>query len=431
MNFDYSDRAKEVRDAVARFMEEHVYPHEEEMLAQIEAGERFEPIPLLETLKQKAKAAGLWNLFLPESEYGAGLSNLDYAPACEEMGRSAFAPEVFNCSAPDTGNMEVLVRYATPEQREDWLLPLLAGKIRSAFAMTEPDAASSDATNVAIRIEREGDNYVINGRKWWTSGALDPRCRILIVMGKTDPENENRYRQQSMILVPMPWPGLTVKRMLPVFGFDDAPHGHAELVFEDVRVPTSNILLGEGRGFEIAQGRLGPGRIHHCMRAIGSAERALERVCRRVRMRSTFGAAISDHGVTRERIADMRILIEQVRLLTLKAAHMMDTVGNKAARKEIAMIKVSAPNMACRVLDMAIQAFGAAGVTTDYGLGAAYAHARTLRLADGPDEVHRNQIARLELAQYDNTVSKRGGNAFVTHWDELSDEFESRPRFVV
>ena len=431
MNFDYSDRAKEVRDAVARFMEEHVYPNEEEMLAQIEAGERFEPIPLLETLKEKAKAAGLWNLFLPESEYGAGLSNLDYAPACEEMGRSAFAPEVFNCSAPDTGNMEVLVRYATPEQRENWLPPLLAGEIRSAFAMTEPDAASSDATNVAIRIEREGDNYVINGRKWWTSGALDPRCRILIVMGKTDPENENRYRQQSMILVPMPWPGLTVKRMLPVFGFDDAPHGHAELVFEDVRVPTSNILLGEGRGFEIAQGRLGPGRIHHCMRAIGSAERALERVCRRVRMRSTFGAAISDHGVTRERIADMRILIEQVRLLTLKAACMMDTVGNKAARKEIAMIKVSAPNMACRVLDMAIQAFGAAGVTTDYGLGAAYAHARTLRLADGPDEVHRNQIARLELAQYDNTVSKRGGNAFVTHWDEDSYGFESRPRFVV
>ena len=431
MNFDYSDRAKEVREAVARFMEEHVYPNEEEMLAQIEAGERFEPIPLLEALKQKAKAAGLWNLFLPESDYGAGLSNLDYAPACEEMGRSAFAPEVFNCSAPDTGNMEVLVRYATPEQREDWLLPLLAGEIRSAFAMTEPDAASSDATNVAIRIEREGDNYVINGRKWWTSGGLDPRCRILIVMGKTDPENENRYRQQSMILVPMPWPGLTVKRMLPVFGFDDAPHGHAELVFEDVRVPTSNILLGEGRGFEIAQGRLGPGRIHHCMRAIGAAERALERVCRRTRMRSTFGAAISDHGVTRERIAEMRILIEQARLLTLKAAYKMDTVGNKAARKEIAMIKVSAPNMACRVLDMAIQAFGAAGVTTDYGLGAAYAHARTLRLADGPDEVHRNQIARLELAQYDNTVSKRGGNAFVTHWDEDSYEFESRPRFVV
>ena len=431
MNFDYSDRAKEVRDAVACFMEAHVYPNEEEMLAQIEAGERFEPIPLLETLKQKAKAAGLWNLFLPESEYGAGLPNLDYAPACEEMGRSAFAPEVFNCSPPDTGNMEVLVRYATPEQKEDWLLPLLAGEIRSAFAMTEPDAASSDATNVAIRIEREGDNYVINGRKWWTSGALDPRCRILIVMGKTDPENENRYRQQSMILVPMPWPGLTVKRMLPVFGFDDAPHGHAELVFEDVRVPTSNILLGEGRGFEIAQGRLGPGRIHHCMRAIGAAERALERVCRRARMRSTFGAAISDHGVTRERIAEMRILIEQARLLTLKAAYKMDTVGNKAARKEIAMIKVSAPNMACRVLDMAIQAFGAAGVTTDYGLGAAYAHARTLRLADGPDEVHRNQIARLELAQYDNTVSKRGGNAFVTHWDEDSYGFESRPRFVV
>ena len=431
MNFEYSDRAREVRDAVARFMEEHVYPNEEAMLAQIEEGERFAPIPLLESLKQKAKAADLWNLFLPESEHGAGLSNLEYAPACEEMGRSAFAPEVFNCSAPDTGNMEVLVRYGTEAQKAQWLAPLLAGEIRSAFAMTEPDVASSDATNVAIRIEREGDNYVINGRKWWTSGALDPRCRILIVMGKTDPDNESRYRQQSMILVPMPWPGLTVKRMLPVFGFDDAPHGHAELVFEDVRVPVSNILLGEGRGFEIAQGRLGPGRIHHCMRAIGAAERALERVCRRARMRTTFGVSLADQGVTRERIADMRIEIEQARLLTLKAAYMMDTVGNKAARREIAMIKVAAPNMACRVLDMAIQAFGAAGVTSDYGLGAAYAHARTLRLADGPDEVHRNQIARLELKQYDNTVSKRGGNAFVTQWDELSDEFESRPRFVV
>ena len=412
-------------------MEENVYSNEEEMLAQIETGERFTPIPLLETLKGKAKAAGLWNLFLPESEHGAGLSNLDYAPACEEMGRSAFAPEVFNCSAPDTGNMEVLVRYGTEAQKEEWLVPLLAGEIRSAFAMTEPDAASSDATNVAIRIEREGGNYVINGRKWWTSGALDPRCRILIVMGKTDPENESRYRQQSMILVPMPWPGLTVKRMLPVFGFDDAPHGHAELVFEDVRVPVSNILLGEGRGFDIAQGRLGPGRIHHCMRAIGAAERALERVCRRAKMRTAFGVALADHGVTRERIAEMRIRIEQTRLLTLKAAYMMDTVGNKAARKEIAMIKVAAPNMACQVLDMAIQAFGAAGVTSDYGLGAAYAHARTLRLADGPDEVHRNQIARLELKQYDNTVSKRGGNAFVTQWDELGDEFETRPRFVV
>ena len=333
MNFEYSDRAREVRDAVADFMEEHVYPNEEAMLAQIEEGERFAPIPLLETLKHKAKSEGLWNLFLPESEHGAGLSNLEYAPACEEMGRSAFAPEVFNCSAPDTGNMEVLVRYGTEAQKEDWLTPLLAGEIRSAFAMTEPDVASSDATNVAIRIEREGDNYVINGRKWWTSGALDPRCRILIVMGKTDPGNESRYRQQSMILVPLPWPGLTVKRMLPVFGFDDAPHGHAELVFEDVRVPVANILLGEGRGFEIAQGRLGPGRIHHCMRAIGAAERALERVCRRARMRTTFGVSLADQGVTRERIADMRIEIEQARLLTLKAAYMMDTVGNKAARR--------------------------------------------------------------------------------------------------
>ncbi len=431
MNFEYSDRAREVRGAVARFMEEHVYPNEEGMLAEIEEGERFAPLPLLESLKRKAKAAGLWNLFLPESEHGAGLSNLDYAPACEEMGRSAFAPEVFNCSAPDTGNMEVLVRYGSEAQKQEWLMPLLAGEIRSAFAMTEPDAASSDATNIATRIEREGDNYIINGRKWWTSGALDPRCRILIVMGKTDPGNESRYRQQSMILVPMPWPGLTVKRMLPVFGFDDAPHGHAELAFEDVRVPVSNILLGEGRGFEIAQGRLGPGRIHHCMRAIGAAERALERVCRRARMRTPFGVALADHGVTRERIAEMRIRIEQARLLTLKAAYMMDTAGNKAARKEIAMIKVAAPNMACRVLDMAIQVFGAAGVTTDYGLGAAYAHARTLRLADGPDEVHRNQIARLELAQYDNTVSTRGGNAFVAQRDELGGELERRPRFVV
>ena len=432
MNFEYSDRAKEVRDAVARFMEAHVYPGEEAMYAEIEAGERFAPIPRLEALKGKARAEGLWNLFLPESEYGAGLSNLDYAPACEEMGRSAFAPEIFNCSAPDTGNMEVLVRYGTQGQKDEWLRPLLSGETRSAFAMTEPDVASSDATNIATRIVREGDEYVINGRKWWTSGALDPRCRILIVMGKSDPGNESRHRQQSMVLVPLPWPGLTIKRMLPVFGFDDAPHGHAELAFDDVRVPAANILLGEGRGFEIAQGRLGPGRIHHCMRVIGAAERALERVCRRARMRTPFGVALSEQGVTRERIAESRILIEQARLLTLKAAHTMDTAGNKAARKEIAMIKVAAPIMACRVLDWAIQAFGAAGLTTDYGLGAAYALARTLRLADGPDEVHRNQIARLELAQYDNTVSERGGNAFVTRWEEEDGEgFASRPRFVV
>ena len=430
MNFEYSDRAKEVREAVARFMEEHVYPDEAEMLAQIEAGERWAPLPLVEALKQKARAQGLWNLFLPDSEYGAGLANLDYAPACEEMGRSPFAPEIFNCSAPDTGNMEVLVRYGTKAQQEEWLTPLLAGEIRSAFAMTEPEVASSDATNVETRIRRDGDEYVIEGRKWWTSGALDPRCRILIVMGKSDPGHESRYRQQSMILVPLPWPGLTVKRMLPVFGFDDAPHGHAELLFDGVRVPAANLLLGEGRGFEIAQGRLGPGRIHHCMRAIGAAERALERMCRRTAARTAFGAPLADQSVTRERIAESRILIEQTRLLTLKAAYMMDTAGNKAARKEIAMIKVAAPNMACRVLDWVIQAFGAAGVTGDYGLAAAYAHARTLRLADGPDEVHRNQIARLELAQYDNTVSARGANAWVSRPEE-TEGFETRPRFVV
>ena len=430
MNFEYSDRAKEVREAVARFMEEHVYPDEAEMLAQIEAGERWAPLPLVEALKQKARAQGLWNLFLPDSEYGAGLANLDYAPACEEMGRSPFAPEIFNCSAPDTGNMEVLVRYGTKAQQEEWLTPLLAGEIRSAFAMTEPEVASSDATNVETRIRRDGDEYVIEGRKWWTSGALDPRCRILIVMGKSDPGHESRYRQQSMILVPLPWPGLTVKRMLPVFGFDDAPHGHAELLFDGVRVPAANLLLGEGRGFEIAQGRLGPGRIHHCMRAIGAAERALERMCRRTAARTAFGAPLAHQSVTRERIAESRILIEQTRLLTLKAAYMMDTAGNKAARKEIAMIKVAAPNMACRVLDWVIQAFGAAGVTGDYGLAAAYAHARTLRLADGPDEVHRNQIARLELAQYDNTVSARGANAWVSRPEE-TEGFETRPRFVV
>ena len=430
MHFEYSDRAREVRDAVARFMEEHVYPNEAEMLAEVEAGERWAPLPLVETLKGKARAQGLWNLFLPGSEHGAGLGNLDYAPACEEMGRSPFAPEIFNCSAPDTGNMEVLVRYGTKAQREEWLMPLLAGEIRSAFAMTEPEVASSDATNVETRIRRDGDGYVLDGRKWWISGALDPRCRILIVMGKSDPGHEDRYRQQSMILVPLPWPGLTVKRMLPVFGFDDAPHGHAELLFEGVRVPAAHLLLGEGRGFEIAQGRLGPGRIHHCMRAIGAAERALERMCRRSTSRSAFGARLSEQSVTRERIAESRILIEQARLLTLKAAWMMDAAGNKAARKEIAMIKVAAPNMACRVLDWAIQAFGAAGVGGDYGLAAAYAHARTLRLADGPDEVHRNQIARLEIARYDNTVSTRGGNAWVSRPEEARG-FETRPRFVV
>ncbi len=430
MNFDYSDKAREVRDAVAAFMAEHVYPNEAGMLAQLDDGDRWQAIPMVEALKSEARMQGLWNLFLPESEYGAGLSNLDYAPACEEMGRSAFAPEIFNCSAPDTGNMEVLVRYGTEAQKTEWLAPLLAGEIRSAFAMTEVEVASSDATNIETRIQRDGDDYVIQGRKWWTSGALDPRCRILILMGKTDPDNPSRHKQQSQILVPLPWPGVTVKRMLPVFGFDDAPHGHAEVLFEDVRVPASNMLLGEGRGFEIAQGRLGPGRIHHCMRLIGLAERALERMCRRTKMRVTFGKPIADQTVTQERIAEARIMIEQARLLTLKAAYLMDTVGNKVARKEIAMIKVSAPNMACQVIDWAIQAFGGAGVTADYGLASAYAKARLLRLADGPDEVHRNQIARLELKQYDNTLSTTGGNAFVAPLDD-EEGLARRPRFVV
>jgi len=430
MNFDYSDKATEVRDTVAAFMAEHIYPNETEMLTQLDDGDRWQPIPMVEALKTEAKSQGLWNLFLPESKYGGGLSNLDYAPACEEMGRSAFAPEIFNCSAPDTGNMEVLVRYGDAAQKTKWLDPLLAGEIRSAFAMTEVEVASSDATNIETRIKRDGDDYIIRGRKWWTSGALDPRCRILILMGKTDPDNPDRHKQQSQILVPLPWPGVTVKRMLPVFGFDDAPHGHAEVLFEDVRVPASNMLLGEGRGFEIAQGRLGPGRIHHCMRLIGLAERALERMCRRTKMRNTFGKPIADQTVTQERIAEARIMIDQARLLTMKAAYLMDTVGNKVARKEIAMIKVSAPNMACQVIDWAIQAFGGAGVTADYGLASAYAKARLLRLADGPDEVHRNQIARLELKQYDNTLSTTGGNAFVAPLDD-EQGLASRPRFVV
>ena len=429
MNFEYSDKAKKLREAVSSFMAEHVYPNEQEMLAQLDKDDRWQPIEMVESLKAKARSEGLWNLFLPSSEYGAGLTNLEYAPSCEEMGRSTFASEIFNCSAPDTGNMEVLVRYGTEEQKKLWLKPLLNGEIRSAFAMTEVEVASSDATNIETSIKQDGDEYIINGRKWWTSGALDPRCKILILMGKSDPDNSDRYRQQSQILVPLPSEGLTIKRMLPVFGYDDAPHGHAEIVFNNVRVPKTNILLGEGRGFEIAQGRLGPGRIHHCMRLIGLAERALERMCRRTKDRVAFGKPISHHGVTQERIAEARIMIEQSRLLTLKAAYMMDTVGNKIAKKEIAMIKVAAPNMACKVIDWAIQAFGGAGVTADYGLANAYAKARTLRIADGPDEVHRNQIARLELKQYDNTSSHKGGNAFVAPLDE-EDGLASIPRFI-
>jgi acyl-CoA dehydrogenase len=404
MDFTYSPKVVEMRARLNAFMDRHVYPNEHRFHEEIEANRRagnvWQPTKVVEELKPRARAAGLWNLFLPHSErVPEGLSNLEYAPLCEIMGRVHFASEVFNCSAPDTGNMETLERYASEPIKRQWLDPLLRGEIRSAFAMTEPDVASSDATNIQSRIERRGDHYVINGRKWWTSGAADPRCKVFIFMGKTNPD-AGRHEQQSMIVVPADTPGITLKRELSVFGYDDAPHGHSEVTFENVVVPVDNILLGEGRGFEIAQGRLGPGRIHHCMRSIGVAERALEYMCKRLSSRVAFGRPISTQTVWQERIAEARCMIDQARLMTLKAAHMMDTVGNKIARAEIAMIKVIAPNMACKVVDWAIQAHGGGGVSGDFPLASFYAHQRTLRLADGPDEVHRNAIAKLELAKH-------------------------------
>ncbi|WP_100372368.1 acyl-CoA dehydrogenase family protein [Bacillus sp. FJAT-45037] len=401
MSFFYSEKVKRLQNDLHTFMERYVYPNEHLYESQLDQGsDRFASVPpIMEELKEKAREQGLWNLFLPDAKEGAGLTNLEYAPLCEIMGRSFIAPEIFNCNAPDTGNMEVFVRYGTKEQQDRWLKPLLDGKIRSAFAMTEPDVASSDATNVAIDIKKDGDDYVINGRKWWSSGAGDPRCEVLIVMGKTNP-TADKYHQQSMIIVPMATPGVNVKRLLPVFGYDHAPHGHAEIEFNNVRVSSSNLLLGEGKGFEIAQGRLGPGRIHHCMRTIGAAERALELMCERATSRSPFGKPLAKQGVVQDWIATSRIEIEQARLLTLKAAAMMDTVGNKVAKKEIAMIKVIAPQMALRVIDRAIQTFGAAGVSEDVPLAAMYANIRTLRIADGPDEVHIASIAKQELKPY-------------------------------
>jgi acyl-CoA dehydrogenase len=404
MNFEFSEKTRELQRRLLAFMDDHIYPNEQRYCDEIER-HKWQPTRTIEELKPKAQAAGLWNLFLPDSENGAGLTNLEYAPLCEIMGRSPMAPEVFNCSAPDTGNMEVLARYGTLEQNARWLKPLLAGEIRSCFAMTEPNVASSDATSISASIVRDGNDYVINGRKWWSSGAGDPRCKIAIFMGKTDPAAPP-HKQQSMILVPMDSPGVKIIRLLTVFGYDHSPHGHAEIAFENVRVPASNLLLGEGRGFEIAQGRLGPGRIHHCMRCIGVAERALETMCKRVQSRVAFGKTLAEQGTIRADIAKSRMEIDQVRLLTLKAADMMDTVGNKAARTEIAMIKVVAPNVTLRVLDRAIQAHGGAGVSQDTFLASAWANVRTLRLADGPDEVHTESIAKWELGKWGKSKSQ-------------------------
>ena len=397
---ELSTKVEDLLEKVSKFMDENIYPNEQKIMNEIAEGDRWQPSQILEGIKAKAKEQGLWNLFLPESDRGAGLTNYEYGHLCELMGRTQFGPEAFNCSAPDTGNMETLERYASEEVKKEWMVPLLEGTIRSAFAMTEPAVASSDATNIESSIIRDGDEYVINGRKWWTSGANDPRCKVFIFMGKTDAKNPDRHKQQSMIVVPADSAGVKVLRHLPVFGFDDAPHGHGEVLFENVRVPAKNMLLGEGRGFEIAQGRLGPGRIHHCMRLIGVAEVALEKMCKRTKERVAFGKPVSEQTVTQERIAESRIMIDQCRLLTLYAAHKMDVHGNKEARKEIAMIKVAAPNMACKIIDWAIQAHGAGGVSNDFGLSKMYAQSRTLRLADGPDEVHRNQIARLELKRH-------------------------------
>ncbi|WP_076999824.1 acyl-CoA dehydrogenase family protein [Variovorax sp. KK3] len=400
MDFEHSPHTRALREQLTAFMDAHVYPAERIVHEQAAASGHTAVAPVIEELKARAKAEGLWNLFLPDSEHGAGLNNSDYAPLAELMGRSPIGPEVFNCSAPDSGNMEILARYGTVAQQDRWLTPLLEGRIRSCFSMTEPGVASSDATNIEAEIRRDGDHYVVNGRKWWTSGITDPRCELIIFMGKTNAATEDKYRQQSMLLIPRDAPGVRIVRNLQVFGWDDAPHGHSEVVYEDVRVPVENILLGEDRGFEIAQGRLGPGRIHHCMRLVGRAERCLELMCARSKERVAFGKPIANQTVTMERIAQARVLIDQCRLLTLHAAWKMDTVGIKGARKEIAMIKVAAPSMACQVIDWAIQAHGAAGLSQDFILARSYAQARGLRIADGPDEVHRNQIARLELADH-------------------------------